>query len=176
LVGRGLVWEIDLEIINLVECVCECCLRYLVHPSNWILSFDAIINWVHIARDPTMAERTRILSTRAAIHTPIETTGRRFDDIKFCFVLIVDFEGWNKPPARFLNISQMLVSAEDSGLLFAAAFTSSYAAPEGAIDFDKIGFGFRVLDRHIKRMARGKTAAADEGKIFFGFGNNLLII
>jgi hypothetical protein len=90
--------------------------------------------------------------------------------------MILDFKGWNKPPASFLDISQMLVSAEDGSLLIAAEFTGAHAAPGGAVDFDKIGFGFRVRDCHIKGMARAKATPADEGKIFFRSGNNFLFL
>jgi len=176
LVGRGRFWEIDLEIINFVESFLERFLRYFSHPSDWILSFGAILNWVNIARNHTTPVRTRTVSTWTAIHAHIITTGRRTDDVDPLLVLTGDFKVWNKPPARFPDISQMLISAEDGSLLLAAAFTGAHATPEGAIDFDQVGIGFRVRNCHIKRMARGKAAAADEGKIFFGFGNNFLSV
>jgi len=69
----------------------------------------------------------------------------------------------------------MLVSAKDGSLLIAAQFTGAHAAPCGTIHFDKIGLGVRVRDCHIKGMARANAAPADEGKIFFRFGNNFLL-
>jgi hypothetical protein len=119
--------------------------------------------------------RAGTLSTRTAIHTTTETTGRRTDDINALLVLILDFEGRNKPPAIFLDVSQMLVSAKDGSLLVAAQFSGAHAASFRTIDFDKIGFGLRVRDCHIKGMARANAAPADEGKIFFRFGNNFLL-
>jgi len=115
--------------------------------------------------------RARAASTWTAIHASSETAGRWVNHIEFFVVRIGDLEGRNKPPAIFLDISQMLFSAEDTGLLQAAKFAGGHAAARGSVDFNQVRIGFCVLDDHIKRMARSKAASTEERKIFFRFSN-----
>lgn len=144
---------------------------------HWVLYFKAVlVDGVNIAWNHTATVRARALSTRTAIHASSVTTGRWVDHINTLLVRVGDLQGRNKPPASFLNVAQMLVSAEDGSLLPAAEFAGAHAAPEGPIDLDKVFFGCRVDEYHIERVARGTPAPAAEGEVFLRSGDNFLSV
>jgi len=168
-------WEINLVITDFVETFLEGFLWYFGHSSNFICDFETIfVDGVDIARNHTEPVRATAGSTLAAIDTSSEAAGRWANNVDSLFLRVRHLEGRNKPPAIFLDVSNVLVSAKDVCLLIAARFSGNHTAPGGTIDFEKLRIGFRVGNNHVERMARSKAAPAREGKIFFGGGNYIL--
>jgi len=163
----GTLRKVNLVIVDFVESLFERCLWYFRHSSNWFRVFFAgcIID---ITGDHTTAKGARILSFREAIHAHTVGTGRGSNDVDFFFVLVDDSELWNTVPARFLDVSQVIIPTKNGGLLSETALELTHAAPERPIDLDEFRLGFRVLERHIEGMARGAAAATHERKIFLG--------
>lgn len=139
MVVGGSFWKINLVIADFVETFLEGFLWYFGHSSNFILDFETIlVNGVNIARNHAEPVRATAGSALAAIHTSSEAAGRWPNSVYPLFLSVRYLEGRNEPPAIFLDVSNVLVSAKNVSLLVAARLSSSHATPGRTVDFDKL--------------------------------------